>query len=286
MPDNKKEEAEFTLPEKWCVRRNDENFDIINKWFNENESGAYKGLYDRSGFLCSPCTDKNGVFYHKPQGYTEITFDQFQKYIMKEPRTCMAVIAFVLNKDLPDCKSGTKSLRIVNDKVYFPSTQDLDDDTIIDENIYSLELCKKETDWFYPICEIGYEVGDFIIDPQYRITKITKIDGKEVFVDKESFEFTGFASFSCESIIGERVKKATNEEIESYFSIVIEGHRAVVSGDNKIMFGCYKFTKEQLRAYAHLLSQEGGLASIYVKEYKITFEVLQKLINLLAWKQK
>ena len=85
-------EKEFVLPEKWCINKL-ANPEIIGEWFNKNSDVPVE---HRS--LVDYCTDLNNLPYlHYPKcfsasclskevqkGYTEITFEQFKKYVMKE----------------------------------------------------------------------------------------------------------------------------------------------------------------------------------------------------------
>ena len=85
-------EKEFVLPEKWCINKL-ANLEIIGEWFNKNSDvpAEHRSFVDY-------CTDLNNFPYlHYPEyslgscvskevqkGYTEITFEQFKKYVMKE----------------------------------------------------------------------------------------------------------------------------------------------------------------------------------------------------------
>lgn len=72
--------AELTeLPEKWCIKITEENKDILTKWKRQNHSrkekaGEYGSIYiSYNGFNCIGKNDK-----------TEITFEQFKKWVLKE----------------------------------------------------------------------------------------------------------------------------------------------------------------------------------------------------------
>lgn len=67
------------LPEKWCVKITEENKDILTKWKTQNNStvekaGEYGSSYvNYKGLNCIGKGDK-----------TEITFEQFKKWVLKE----------------------------------------------------------------------------------------------------------------------------------------------------------------------------------------------------------
>jgi len=76
-------EPEFVLPEKWYIQRNSENFVILNEWENHKRDSYVAFSQDNN---CSMFSDKNYTFTksHSILGYTEITFEQFKKYVLKE----------------------------------------------------------------------------------------------------------------------------------------------------------------------------------------------------------
>lgn len=86
----KEKYMEFELPEKWCVKGSDSIEDtIIRKWFYDNQKtkGFFTfdfviGVYYLSDNLIKTSWTPQGFYF--PKGYTEITFDQFKKYVLKE----------------------------------------------------------------------------------------------------------------------------------------------------------------------------------------------------------
>lgn len=88
LPDNhtdkiKPKEPEFVLPEKWCIIKDESE---ICTWFN-------KQSFATSNYTLNSCNnqylhnkDVNSKCLYKSiqDGYTEITFEQFKKYVLKE----------------------------------------------------------------------------------------------------------------------------------------------------------------------------------------------------------
>lgn len=80
------EEPEFILPEKWCVKGSTQN--EIDTIFKFNGISVVKDCNYIKGFQHYPpfktCLNNNATFSWniKPE-YTEITFDQFKKYVLK-----------------------------------------------------------------------------------------------------------------------------------------------------------------------------------------------------------
>jgi len=88
--ENSKEE--FVLPEKWCINKL-ANPEIIGEWFNKNSDvpAEHRSFVDyctdlnHSPYLHYPkCFSGSCVSAAAQKGYTEITFEQFKKYVMKE----------------------------------------------------------------------------------------------------------------------------------------------------------------------------------------------------------
>ena len=80
--------SSFELPKKWCVRLDKETQSTINRWGNKTfdtwgdlqlEWGKYMtSKYPENSASSSSNETKNG--------HTEITFEQFKKYVLKEPK--------------------------------------------------------------------------------------------------------------------------------------------------------------------------------------------------------
>lgn len=77
-----KELKELTeLPKKWCFTTTKESNDIFHKWYNRQNDKTIGNHY------CSDNGIVKGWMYYAPErkkGYTEITFDQFKKWVLKE----------------------------------------------------------------------------------------------------------------------------------------------------------------------------------------------------------
>lgn len=90
---------DFVLPEKWCCKRTQESASLLNDYFNKHTRGhaGRRGGYTDKGdgwYFHYPNVDNFKGFkfgYHLNsrvmKGYTEITFEQFKKYVLKEEST-------------------------------------------------------------------------------------------------------------------------------------------------------------------------------------------------------
>ena len=82
------DKKEFVLPEKWCVKRTSENYEVINDYFNK---GCNINTYEaKNAYMHYPNHRTNVGFLNGNHsasnvysGYTEITFEQFKQYVLK-----------------------------------------------------------------------------------------------------------------------------------------------------------------------------------------------------------
>ena len=82
----------FVLPEKWCIKVNSENQEIVGNWFL-TVFDRHKDIDNHKGYLETYYSypvikgDRDVIAvsqYTIPNGYTEITLEQFKKYVLKE----------------------------------------------------------------------------------------------------------------------------------------------------------------------------------------------------------
>lgn len=69
------------LPTHWCILRTSQNSKVLNNWFNKN---GYEGLSWDDDYLHHPAPLGCTKAKNKLPGYTTITFEQFQTYVLKQ----------------------------------------------------------------------------------------------------------------------------------------------------------------------------------------------------------
>lgn len=84
----------FVLPEKWCVEITDENREVLLSWARKqpNYIRAYEIHFRSGNTLLSKhpvdnsylYVDKPSVFLKEERQYKQITFEQFQQYVLKQ----------------------------------------------------------------------------------------------------------------------------------------------------------------------------------------------------------
>lgn len=79
---------DFVLPEKWCIVTTDENIVVVKKWLQDvKDYDIYNNDWSIGNIYCIEGKHVDGWMYfakEKKTGYTEITYEQFCKYILKQ----------------------------------------------------------------------------------------------------------------------------------------------------------------------------------------------------------
>lgn len=72
------------LPEKWAIKRTIDNYGKIEEWYFKNVK-VHNTLPENGGnpYLHFPC-ESCGSNYRVKDGYTEITFEEFEKYVLNK----------------------------------------------------------------------------------------------------------------------------------------------------------------------------------------------------------
>jgi hypothetical protein len=74
------------LPDKWCIKVTNANKEILSKWRTDGDLGNrnYDNL-EQPFYLHTPMEERNG--YNKERitpGYLEITFQEFEQYVLNK----------------------------------------------------------------------------------------------------------------------------------------------------------------------------------------------------------
>lgn len=73
----------MNIPEKWCVKTEEATREIVERFLHAN--GYIAKLHNEDYYCHFPFIGKSGsCYYNIQQGYTEITFEQFEKYILNK----------------------------------------------------------------------------------------------------------------------------------------------------------------------------------------------------------
>jgi hypothetical protein len=154
-----KDNTEETLPERWCVEWNEEIgkfYDSICKAYCYTEGWGHLSSHNSSDVYILDANSLTGRSFSGKRG-KEITQEQFKRLILKQQENTMErkIIAYELLKDLPNLKKGHKFIWNFEIKRWDSDINDEDGYNYKEEEI-------KDTEWFKPVYEEEYKVGDFV----------------------------------------------------------------------------------------------------------------------------
>lgn len=215
--------VEFILPEKWCIKNID---DLIGDYFNNKVNSkcytidVHKNCYLHSlnlqnqGLISS--SNKSFSEPYRRNNFTEITFDQFKKYVLKEEKLSPIQLANIEHPELAIVEEslldkakrlypvGTKFINpndnkecIIKEKgEYFKGNNNIYHS--LKNDIYQYEEglsgCIYINNRWSKIIEYphGFKIGDNIklklaINPETH--KIIKIEGNDLFYNFKNKEF-------------------------------------------------------------------------------------------------
>ena len=103
--------SQFKLPEKWCVQITENNRDVLEKYrltIPYKKKGARETCLDNKAlnkFLISDDQYSERMYWgiDIPEGYTLLSFEDFQKYILKQEtitEDLSYLIDFINNKQI------------------------------------------------------------------------------------------------------------------------------------------------------------------------------------------
>ena len=195
-------DKEFVLPEKWCVETTASNVDALSKW-RGNEDLKYGEIY---GYLHSDL-----IWRDHMKGSTEITFEQFKKYVLKtKEMEEREIIGYKLKEN---CKQYEEAvLKIMNANWGEPKYSVTASWCIRDlRRAGVLEL------WFEPIYREEFKVGDWVtwIDGTTgRIVKHCKsfADSWSLDVKGDTEQYNSCSESNLRLATPEEIKKTLVEE--------------------------------------------------------------------------
>ena len=173
------------LPERWYIQTTQEDNSIICDWFDK----TFDVITDRSIGNYYTSTGKGRMYYatnllKELKDYTKITFEQFQKYVLKQDIMEKEVIGYKLLKDMPGAKAGCIGNINSDNSVTFRF-----DDKNLNPIYYDLSFVKKDSDWFAPIYKDltpiiiinGYEGKFYENYVEFGCAKISKLLFTELY---------------------------------------------------------------------------------------------------------
>jgi len=270
-------EEEFILPEKWCIKVTNENQEDITNYFHR----GYTAEIDYYLYV-----DNNQFHYKsivKDEYYTEITFEQFKKYVLKQNNMEKKIIGYKLIK--PEYESAAHAI-MGNTGFSGDGKTDIKlQDTInLFKNAGVLDL------WFKPVYEEEFKVGDWIYFLKaFDGSNIGHV-GQITNIKPDSYKNSQWLSYSPANIgggfriggngyfYGKDFRLATPEEIKAVTKLEIGGYKAEKTSKG-IKFGCQEFSIEELKTIKKLFNSELQ-TKLIIRGVEIKLSLIDKLINL------
>lgn len=246
-------DKEFILPEKWCVK----DYKEVSRWASKVFGCEYH--VDSSRYLCveeKEFPNVDSYFFYSREfayDYTEITFEQFKKYILKtKEMEEREIIGYKLKEDCKQYKEAIKklgSVALIESEIEYLT---------IKQNNQTIPRLKESGVldlWFEPVYKEEFKIGDYILlydleksEFNGDIVKITSISPdkyheKWIGHTPGSFSGGGFGYLPFKS----NFRKATPEEVEEatkpkFPQIEINGYKGEFE-NNYVKFGCAKIDK-------------------------------------------
>lgn len=291
---------EFVLPEKWYIVRNAENADVLNKWENDTFYPTHTlvpgALLKTAAILYS---DKHyDDAYSSVYGYTEITFEQFQKYVLKlNNMSNFPKDNFGIRTD--GCETSKKIGEWFIRNGYNRNGLTFSNASTKPATVYYVledkrVHCAYESDLPLSVKTI-FDGAQMDLDGKGPSKKIvgykapTDLWGGSI---KKGMIFRKAAapndSYTTDQVtMSNNIPKELAETWEPVYEeekIVIAGYEAKlerhVDGD-AIAFGCQKVRQPQLEFLKSLLSVKEGEFKLTSKGEEITVKTIDSLINML-----
>ena len=144
------EKVKISLPEKWYIKPTESTKDTINNWFNKK----YYAKYNKCNIKNYPKLNKYGWCIHSEEnklikaGYVEITFDQFQKFILMRKK----LIGYKLKSECEQYREVAFKI-VKEDSAYLSNTLDSNFIEVGSINAKLLEKAGVLDLWFYAVYE-------------------------------------------------------------------------------------------------------------------------------------
>jgi len=144
------EKVKISLPEKWYIKPTESTKDTINNWFNKE----YGAKYTKCHIKNYPKLNKYGWRIHSEEnklikaGYVEITFDQFQKFILMKKK----LIGYTLK---PECEQYREAaLKVIHSRsLYLENREGYNCIPKNGSNVPKLKQAGVLDLWFEPVYE-------------------------------------------------------------------------------------------------------------------------------------
>ena len=199
----------FILPEKWCIKDCKKVTEYGAKRFHYKMGDIWEDTY-----LCIDESSGKYNYLKKKYNYTEITFEQFKKYVLKNNNmeNNKQIIGYKLIKE----EYREAAYKIANTSWFFNGIVDFQENCYIEKKLKEAGVLDL---WFEKVYGKEFKVGDWIISPNAIEPKACKIES----INEEYYkcEDTNPNKLGFKKDI-EDLRLATTEEIEKAQKTIVK----------------------------------------------------------------
>jgi hypothetical protein len=233
------------LPDKWCIKVTEENIDTLSDWRVSQRYPCGDRITKVHGYISntgiSERLDKytGAWFLSVPLSHTEITFEQFKKYVlgMEDKK----IIGYKLKDSY---RTYMKSANLILGRSFVYPLADSritspgDIDRLKEAGVFDL--------WFEPVYKPEFKVGDWVYGWHSNTGKYV---GKAWKIDAISYDYIYVNPEIGYSTYISSIRKATPEEIKAAKNKlpVINGYEGIELSDNRVKYGCKTVFAKTLR---------------------------------------
>lgn len=254
----------FILPEKWCIKITSENLSFCKSLKNK-ELGFREGYnYIIGGYYSSIASSEgNFGFIIIPNGYKEITFEQFKKYVLNQNNmeNNKQIIGYKLIKE----EYREAAYKIANVIWFVNDVVDFQENCYIEKKLEEAGVLDL---WFEKVYEKEFKIGDWIIDPsasEPEASKIKSINRKYYKCEGDDPEILGFSKDKKNLRLAtpEEIAKAQKTIVKMYssnkgeFEIEVVNGKAYYRPENKEL--PKKWIKDIIDSFGEIIYSKGGI---------------------------
>lgn len=157
---NKNKMEEFKLPEFWQIKRDENNYKIINDWMNKHHNvvGEVEEYTHVSGIVNNKNKNKSGN-----NNLPKITTEQFIKYVLNKQENMKEIIGYKLKEDCKQYEEAAEKIAGFSNGSRIPGK--FNNWMKVNPNgcfTYNLKEAGVLELWFEPVYEKKFKVGDWI----------------------------------------------------------------------------------------------------------------------------
>jgi hypothetical protein len=266
------------IPEFWQIERTLETAAVINEWMNTHHNVSksnYKRYADPYGYVNNKNLNKGD------ENLPEITFEQFQKYVLNQTPTQNMEKKIIGYKAPYDLTDGTGAVAVQKGHLFIKENHHYNA-----QGKVLFGLPKEIVEKWEPVYEEEFKAGDWVtVISVYSGDLIKMGETYQVMDVKEEKQLVNLAAVPG-SINKDggwntpkgNVRKATPEEIKKAQTIKIGKYEAEFKRDY-VKFGCQEFYKGALENLVKTLFRSDFKTELKINGVEITKELLTKLIN-------